>query len=44
MSQEAVDMGGIDAYLAIVPVMSMAGGAENPRSNRRRHFNIFSAQ
>ena len=44
MRQEAVDMGRIDAHLTVVPIVSVAGGAEHARRHGRRHFVFASTQ
>ena len=44
MGQKTVDMRRIGAHLAIVPVMRVAGGAEDAGRQRRGHFGVAPAQ
>ncbi len=37
-------MGGIDADLAVVPIVRMAGGAEHARRHGRGYFDVATAE
>src|SRR5512145_695689 len=44
MSQKPINMSGIDAYLTIVPVMSMTGRSEHARRDGSRNLFVSTAQ